>query len=170
MKLVILNGSSCSGKSTIIKNMINEKERYFHLSYDFLKHSFSKYKSAEHYQEVQKVVMAVAETVLKMKYNIITDSVLYKASRTKLVKLAKKAGYEILEINLEADYKILAARFDQRVEAHLNGSGMRITNLSKKRFKELYEIFQQEKNPKAISFRTDTQSIEEVSKQVLKLL
>ena len=170
MKLVILNGASCSGKSTIIKNIINEKERYFHLSYDFLKWSFSKYKSEDHYQEVRKIVLAVAETAMKMKYNIITDSALYRKSSVKLIRLAKSSGYEILEINLEADFKVLAARFDKRVSEHLAGSGMRISNLSKKRFKELYEIFQQEKNKKAISFRTDTQSIAEVSKQVLKLL
>jgi len=37
MKFILLNGSSCSGKSTIIRNMMKEKDHFFQLSYDSLK-------------------------------------------------------------------------------------------------------------------------------------
>lgn len=170
MKLVILNGSTCSGKSTILKIIMKQKDNFFWLSYDALKWSFSQYKSEIHYQDVQKVLLTIANTVFDMKYNIITDSVLYAASREKLINLANRAGYEILEINLETDFEVLSQRFDERVASALANPHSRISNTSKDRFKELFDIFNQEKNPKAITLRTDTQSIEEVTNSVIKLL
>ena len=170
MKLLILNGSSNSGKSTIVKNIMKQKEHLFHLSYDALKWSFSKYQSEKYYEDVQKIVLAVAEAVFKMKYNVISDSALYKVSRMKLIDLATKYGYKILEVNLEADYKVLSKRFDDRVASALANPERRIANLSKERFKELCDIFNSEKNPSAVTFRTDTQSIAEVTKGVMKLL
>jgi predicted kinase len=101
---------------------------------------------------------------------VISDSTLYRKSREKLTKLAKDKGYEVLEINLEADCEVLSKRFDERVErAHAN-PGWRISNLSKDRFKELHEIFHREKNSSAIAFRTDKQSMEEISESIMNLL
>lgn len=170
MKLIIINGSTCSGKSTIIKSILKERENYFHLSYDALKWSFSKYKSEIHYQDVQKIVLSVADTVFKMKYNVISDSTLYKYSRDKLIESALANGYEILEINLEADFEILAKRFDERVASALLSPERRISNLSKDRFKELFDIYCNERNPLALTFRTDTQSVDEVLEKVMKLV
>ena len=46
----------------------------------------------------------------------------------------------------------------------------RVANRTMERFKELFDIYQNEKNPSAFVFRTDTKSIEEVSKAVMELL
>src|SRR3989344_3203586 len=171
MKLVISNGSSCSGKSTIVDIIMQKKEHYFHLSYDRLKRLFSKYSPSEQYEDVRRIVFAVADEIFKMGYDVINDSALYQASRMRLINLAKKYNYEIMEINLEADYEILCQRFDERVASALSSpSGVKPTNLSKERFKELVEIYNKEKNPSAITFRTDTQSIENVANSVMKLL
>ena len=149
---------------------MKQKDDFFWLSYDALKWSFSQYKLATHYQDVQKVLLTMANTVFGMKYNIVTDSVLYASSRKKLIDLAVSAGYEVLEINLETDFEILSKRFDERVASALANPNSRISNTSKDRFKELFDIFNQEKNPEAITLRTDTQSIEEVTDSVMKLL
>ena len=170
MKLLVLNGSSSSGKSTIIKNIMKRKEHIFHLSYDALKWSFSKYQSEKYYEDVQKLVLAVAEAVFKMKYDVISDSTLYKTSRMKLIDLATQYGYEILEINLEADYEVLSKRFDARVASALANPEKRVANFSKERFKELFDIFHREKSPSAMTFRTDIQSTEEISEGIMKLL
>ena len=172
MKLIILNGSSCSGKSTIIKNVMREKDNFFHLHYDSLKWSFSKYSKEKHYKDVQKIVLAVAETVFKMRYDVISDSSLTRIFREKLISLANKNDYKILEINLEADYKVLLKRFNERVASALlvPEKDRRISNLSVDRFKELFNIFNQEKSSSAKTFRTDTQSIENVSEKVIELL
>lgn len=167
MKIVIINGSSCSGKSTIVENVMEQEERLFHLSYDRLKWLFSKYSSSEQYKDVWEVVLAVAETVFEMRYHVIADSVLYKKHRQKIIELAKRNGYEVLEINLEADYAGLSRRFDERVASAMADPKRKISNISEERFKELYDIFQSEKNPRALTFRTDTQGVEEISAVII---
>lgn len=169
MKLIILNGSSCSGKSTIIKNILEEKEHYFHLSYDSLKWQFSQYASGKYYEDIRVVMLSILDAVCKLKYKVICE-VLQKEFRKELIALAKGYGYEVVEINLEADWKVLSERFDKRVAEALANPKKRISNISKDRFKELFEMHQNEKNPLALVFRTDTQSIEEVSDGIMKLL
>lgn len=169
MKLLILNGGSCSGKSSVIKYIMKKREHLFHLSYDSLKWSFSNYSSDKYYKDVQKIVLAVASTVFKMNYDVISDSTLYNSSRKKLINLATLAGYQILEINLEASREILIKRFDERVASALATPEKRISNFSKDRFQELLDIFEREKNLQAISIRTDNQSIEDVAESILKI-
>ncbi len=169
MKLIILNGASCSGKSTIIKNIKKQQKELFHLSYDSLKWSFSDYKSNKYQKDVQKIILAVAECVFKMKYNVIFDSALYKTQRKKLINSAKNSNYEIIEINLEASFKILSSRFNERINSTMKNSDRKIANVSKKRFKELFDTFNKEKSPRAITFQTDEQSAEEISRNIIKL-
>jgi len=169
MKLLILNGGSCSGKSSVIKYIMKKREHLFHLSYDSLKWSFSNYTPDKYYQDVQKIVLAVASTVFKIKYDVVSDSTLYDKSRKELINLATLAGYQILEVNLEASTEVLIKRFDERAASALATPERRISNLSKDRFQELLDIFEREKNPQAISIRTDSQSIEDVAESILKL-
>ncbi|MFA7050251.1 MAG: AAA family ATPase [Patescibacteria group bacterium] len=170
MFFLSINGPSCSGKSTIIKEIMKIEENAFHLSYDFLKWSFSKYNSKTHYNLVIDLLLNIAKLSFKKKYNIISDSSLYKKDRDKLIDLAKKYNYKIIEINLEADFSILEKRFEERIASALANPGSRISNTSKERFKELVEIFEKEKNNKAVTLRTDDRKIEEVLKDVLKLI
>ena len=146
------------------------KEKYFYLHYDSLKWSFSQYSSEKHYKDVQQVVLSIAESVLKMEYNVISDSCLTKEFRETLIELAKQKDYEIIEINLEAEYEILLNRFRERVASALKNPERRISNLSEDRFKELFDTFTNEKNPSAVYFRTDTQTIDQVSESVINLL
>lgn len=169
MKLLILSGSSCSGKSSVIKYIMGKREHLFHLSYDALKWSFSGYNPNRHYQDVQKIVLAVASTVFKMEYDVVSDSTLYNKSRKELIDLAVFAGYQILEVNLEASPEVLTKRFDERVAGALATPERKISNLSKDRFQELLGIFEKEKNSQAIPIRTDNQSIEDVAESILKL-
>lgn len=169
MKFIMLNGSSCAGKSTIVNRIMSEKERYYKLSYDAQKWLFSKYDRNIHFEDVRVVQRALAETVCSLNYNIICDSALYRENREKLLSIPKKYGYEIVEINLEADYEILAVRFDERVKDALAKNSKTISNTSKERFKELYNIYQSEKNNPATVFRTDLLSEEEVVNSILQM-
>jgi len=110
---------------------------------------------------VGEVLLSVANKICEMKYDVICDSGLHKSWRDKLINIATLHDYKIIEINLEADYEVLSKRFDERVAKALATpeKDRRISNISKDRFKELYDIFQREKNPSAITFRTDTQSM-----------
>lgn len=166
----MFNGSSCAGKSTLIQKVLENREHYYKLSYDALKWSFSQYHPNTHFSDVRKLVRAVAESVCEMGYNIVCDSALHQETRDLLFQIPKKHGYEIVEINLDADYEVLAKRFDERVVDALAKQSKTISNTSKERFKELYDIYQTEKNPLAITFRTDLENIEGVTAKVLALL
>ena len=80
--------------------------------------------------------------------------------------MAKEAGYEVIEINLESELEVLETRFDERVRGSLADSSKKISNTSKDRFKELFEIYNKEKNLLAKTLHTDKQSIEEVVNKI----
>jgi len=170
MKFVLLNGASCSGKSTILKEVLKQKNRLFHLSYDATKWMFSGYAPATHVEDVQKVLVSIATTVFELDYDVVTDSVISKEWREDLIQLARRHGYEIVEVNLEADYEVLAKRFEERIEGASKDPERKISNRSKERFKEIFDTFEREKNPSATTFRTDVQSVEEISEGVSQLL
>jgi predicted kinase len=168
MKFISINGSTCSGKSTVCKNISKQRGRLFYLSYDAVKWSFSKYSPDTHAKDVHALLLSMTQAVCEMKYDIISDSGLHREWREKLLAVPRAHGYDIIEINLEADYNVLSQRFDERVARAIATPEKMIANLSKDRFKELFDIFQKEKNPAAITFRTDTQTMEEVSESILK--
>ena len=169
MKFISINGSTCSGKSAVIKNVMRERDRLFHLAYDSVKWSFSKYSPQEQFNDVHAVMSAMAEAVFTMGYDVISESGLHREWREKLFAAARAHGYEVIEIVLEADYGVLEKRFDERVARAAANPEVRISNLSKERFKGIYETFQKEKNPVALAFRSDEQSPEEIAESVLKL-
>lgn len=170
MKFIMLNGSSCSGKSELVKKVMESKDKYYKLAYDSQKWLFSKYTPDTHFEDVRKIQKALAECVCGMGYNIICDSALYRDNREELLNIPRKYGYEVVEINLEADYAVLEKRFDQRIVDAKANPRTRMSNWSKDRFKELYNIFQTEKNSDAIVIRTDTQSLEQAAEELFKFV
>lgn len=172
MQLIQINGCSCSGKSTTVKGILKERGGIFHLSQDTLKWSFSDYaKEKDKYRgDVDAITLKVADYIFSRKYPVLCDSSLWREQREKLISLAKDYGYEILEINIEAEYPILQARFEQRVEDALAQQSTRISNRSLDRFKVLYEIYNAEKNSNAIVYRSDLMTPEEIISSVLVLI
>lgn len=171
MKLIAINGSSCSGKSSVIKILMQGRDNLFYLHYDSLKWAFSKYDREKHYKDVQRIVLSVAKEVFKMKYNVISDSSLTKEFRKELIDLAKDNGYEIIEINLEADLSTLLSRFNERVENAMKiiNKDRKISNTSVDRFMELHEIYHKDKNENAITFNTSTTTPEEIAEDINKM-
>ncbi len=170
MKLILINGSSCAGKSTLTKAALKQRERLYYLSYDALKWGFSQYSPKTHWDDVRTVMFAVAETVFALKYDVICDSVIERHHREQLMALAKKHGYAIVEINIEAEYDVLLQRFDERVARAKADPTIRISNLSHDRFRELYDMYEADKNTTAPTIRTDQQSVEENIQSVLALI
>jgi predicted kinase len=164
MKFIMLNGPSCAGKSTVIKRIMAEEDHFYQLSSDYQKWMFSKFDRSIHFEDVR----SLAENVCKLGYNIICDSALHRENREMLLSVARTHGYTIVEINLDAPYEALEPRFLERVvDAKAKGS-TRITNTSVERFKELYDIYQEGKNPAAIPIRADQNTADEVYKKVLE--
>lgn len=170
MKFISINGSTCSGKTSVVKEVLKQRDHLFYLSYDAIKRSFARYAPNTHFNDVHTVMLAMVHALYGMKYDIICDSGLRKEWRNTLLDAARANGYDITEINLECDYDMLAQRFDERVARALaNPDMLQPTNLSKDRFKELHDTFQREKDESVPTFQTDTQSVEEISDSILKL-
>ena len=62
MKLIYLNGTSCTGKSTTIAEIMKQREVY-HLSYDKLKWGFAGYTAIKHQTLTNELLLAVAERI-----------------------------------------------------------------------------------------------------------
>lgn len=171
MKFISINGSSCAGKSTVVKNVLKQRDHLFHLSYDSVKWLFSKYSPKEEsmVKDLHRMMLSMAETAFEMKYDVISETGLHREWRETIFAAARAHGYEVVEVTLECEYEILAQRFDERVADALAHPEKRISNTSKDRFREIFDIFQKNKNVEALTFRTDTQSLEEISESILKL-
>lgn len=169
MKLILLNGPSCSGKSTVVKSILRQRKHLFHLSYDSLKWSFSQYSPNEQADDVRTALLSLAGSVFKMKYDVICDSVLFREWRVRLLDLALKYSYGVEEINFEASQETLLNRFDQRVADAFTNPERKISNLSKERFRELCDTYAKEKSVSATTFRTDQLSIDELTEAFMKL-
>ena len=107
----------------------------------------------------------------KVKSYVKSDfTYIYYETREALFEIVEKYGYEIIEINLEADYEVLATRFDERVANALVNKSKTISNTSKERFREIYDTYQSEKNSDAIVLRTDELNGEEVAQKIFQLI
>ncbi len=166
----MLNGHSCGGKSTVVKRLMAERERLYQLSYDSQKWLFSKYAPAAQMEDVRTILRVLAGAVCEMKYDIICDSALYREPRERLFDIPRAHGYDIVEINLEASWEVLQKRFDERLASALAQPERKISNTSKDRFKELYDIYEAEKNPDATTVRTDEEDIDAVIAKVLRII
>ena len=169
MKFIMINGCSCAGKSTIVKRIISEKERYYQLSSGSQKWLFSKYDRTVHFEDVRKVT-ASCRTLCTMEYTVVCDSALYRENRETLLEILKKYGYDTVEINVEAVYSVLEKRFEARLEEASKNPHSKISNTSKERFKELYDIYQSEKNKEALTFQTDEMTLDETFSEIDKVL
>ncbi len=165
MKLVIINGPSCVGKSTIIRELLKMKENVFLLSFDSLKRNFSQYEPIKDYVKVRDLLESIAQYVFLKKFDVITDSVLRSEGREKLINLAKKQDYEVVEINLEADKEVLQKRFQERIERSADAF-VKPTNTSIDRWEELFDLYHNEKNKEALTFFTDKMTEKEIIEKV----
>ena len=170
MKFILLNGPSSVGKSDTIDAVMAEREWLFHLSYDKLKWQFSHYHVHHHYRDVEHLVLAMADAIFDMNYDVISDTALHQDFRTILLTLARNHGREIIEVNLEAEYAVLEERFERRIAEVQANPLMRVSNISKDRFKELYEMYHHDKNPNATTFHTDIETREAITKKILSYL
>ena len=65
---------------------------------------------------------------------------------------------------------VLERRFGERHTSAAAQPERRISNTSKERFKELYDIYEAEKNPSAITLHTDEQDIDAVFRKVQEII
>ena len=170
--LIIINGPTCVGKSAVITELGKLRNGFFHLSYDRVKWCFLDYKSGSHASEVYKMLTALMRECVEAGVSVIKDGGLYKEKIIPLAEMATKAGYKIVEVNLEAPKEELLKRFRARVEMNTNPLyfGQKSANISEDRFWELNEMYESSKNKELKTYDTSLMSSEEIAKDILSLV
>lgn len=165
-KIIVINGPSCAGKSTIIDKIFETKRDIFWLKFDAIKRFFIDYDSSSDKQKVTALFVVIGkdridkdEDILLEDHNVVSD---YK--NTEVLDYAKENKYVVFEYNIEAPYEILLSRF--RLRASNLRSGIKI-NLSEEKHKNMYNKYLEYKNLNIKTFDTSLQSAEEISKEIL---
>lgn len=164
---LLVNGPSCVGKSTLIKNILQQKEDYFHLSYDTIKWLFSKYHFYKHTNSVESILFSILKVICKKNHNIICDYVIHPKDRKKVIQIVEKYNYKIISINLEAPLKILNERFEEERQINIERKRLGTTH---ERFREIYDTYHKEKDKNAKTFDTGKINADSLAKKVFKIL
>lgn len=144
--LILLFGPMCSGKTTLINNYQKEIPEVFHASMDNIKWFVSDY-STKKYSEtgiVNRILFAMnTQAALENLSVIVEGSVGLLMFREKYKELAKKNNMRLIQINIDASYGTIRARFFDRVEdAKKNNTRISIDReqFLKKRFKQYNQL------------------------------
>lgn len=117
MKLILINGPTGVGKSTIAQKVHQSYPLSFLLDIDAQRRYISEYREhpAESRELVLKLSIAIVENYLQSGHDIIIDKVLTDVAVVeKFVELGKKYGAEVFEFILNTDKEILIARAEER--------------------------------------------------------
>ena len=161
-KLIIINGPSCAGKSTIIDEFFLSQKHFFWLKYDAIKRFFVDYEPTRDKEKVQELVTVIGTDRINRGENILLES-----SLENIVELAEESGYEIFEFNIEAPYPVLLQRFRERV-SNIK-VGVRI-NTSEERHREIYDSYVSNKRGGGVTFDTSILSKEEIVDKMIELV
>ncbi len=159
-KIIIINGPSCAGKSTIIDEFFLYKKKFFWLKYDAIKRFFVDYNPISDKEKVQELVILVGKNRIDKDENILFENRI-----DEVVDYAECKGYSIFEFNIEAPYEILLQRFRERM---LNiKTGIKV-NTSESRHREIYNAYTLHKKNNTITFDTSILTKEEIVLQIIK--
>ena len=168
--ILVLNGSSCSGKTTIAKLLLDKIPDSFRVSGDRIKWLISNY-SKIYRQSVYKLSLALAEAALVEGFSLITDGsgYFYEGNEDKYKNLALKYQARLIAVNIEAPFETILERFNKRVlSAKIEGN--KISNTDPKRLKEIYDTYLENKDEQAPIFDSSLLSAEEICAEILKLI
>jgi predicted kinase len=161
--LLVINGPSCGGKSSVANVILEKYGGIFHAKSDTIKWLISGYKPAEQREAVHQITMATIRVALEHKLSVIKEGALYESE--KLARLAKKLRVPYFVANVSAPKEVLRKRFRMRIEAKKKGA--RIANTSPKRFWELHEMYLENKTASPLEFDSSRQSPQAIAKAIV---
>ena len=160
-KLIIVNGQSCGGKSTTIKALLENHKHFFKLSYDNVKRFYVDYKPDTHLDMVYEMLASLSKTAIAQGYDCISDGG-WRGENTKhIIEIFEEHGYKIYEFNIEADISVIRDRFEKRIIESAE-KNIPISNTSVERLEQLNDVYQLEKNKKAVTYRSDQMTTEKI--------
>ena len=95
-KIIFINGHPCSGKTTIINQILERDNNFFHLNIDIVKRFWKSRSLNSDTKKIFGLVTDIASYVVKTGDDILMDGMSYEEIKS----VASQFGYKILEYNL----------------------------------------------------------------------
>ncbi len=164
MKLILINGPTGIGKSTVAQKIYQASPLSFLVDIDALRRCISGYR--EHKDESRELSLLVSESItetyLKSGYDVIIDKVLIDTETVnRFIEVGKKYGADVHEFVLNASKDLVIRRAEER--------GYRENGLlTPEKVVEFWEAIQEyiKTRPQAIVVDIETLSQEEVYKYI----
>jgi predicted ABC-type ATPase len=161
-KLIIINGPSCAGKSTIIDEFFLYQKSFFWLKYDAIKRFFVDYEPTHDKEKVQELVTTIGRDRIDRGEDILLENHIGP-----IVEFARENGYDIFGFDIEVPYPVLLQRFQERV-VNIK-TGVKI-NTSEERHRGIYDAYISNKRDGGITFDTSILSKEEIVERIMALV
>jgi predicted kinase len=166
-KLILINGSRCSGKSLLSKELYKSLDKTILINLDSIKWLYSSYDKENSYslQLAKKVSLKMVEEYIKEGLNIIIERAFNFYEYIKpYVDLKNKVDVEIILINIEAPLKVLLERNKSRV--HITPKENRITKIET--IRKSFEHYNNNKFIVDLTYDTSKLDIETIVKDIKK--
>jgi len=141
-------------------------DRIVRISYDQVKRWISNYSPERDFIDVYRILTAMSEEIFSMGMNAYFDGAIYKKEREVIIVSAKEYGYKIVELNIDIDYSVARERFQERIDIKKSNPNALISNVSPEKHRRIYDLYNNEKNLKAISLDSLKFSPDELYEQV----
>jgi predicted kinase len=166
--ILVMNGPSCSGKSTVADYFFENYSRIFIAKRDRIKRLISDYDSFKDIELTQNMIFSLIQVAVKGNLFIIQDQGIGNHQMRKYKNLAKKFNCKFVEVNVEANFESISSRFHERIEAAKLGAKISLTD--PKIMKERYENYLKIKKRKIPTFYTDSSHVEEIVKKIISII
>ncbi len=165
--IIIITGHSCSGKSTLRKELQKYLPGYYHIGFDSIKWNLSGYHRDKDIETVRDILSWFLWVLFEKNIPCITDSFFREeAQYTDLCQKAITNGYKIITIELQCPEEIRIERFRERVIQAKAEWSTRISVTDEYLFREnMKKPFFFPDN--SLIFDTSRESTEEITKIIL---
>jgi predicted kinase len=157
--LLIVNGPSCGGKSSVSNIIFEKYGGIFNANSDRIKWLISDYEATTHRNIVHKMTLELIKVALKEGLSILKEGGLFNPEE--VVQIAKDHDIPLFIANISAPKEVLDQRFLERIEAKKNGA--KISNVDPERFNELFEMYLDTKMDSPLEFDSSVQTPEQIS-------
>jgi predicted kinase len=115
--LLIIIGNSCSGKSTLIKELQKSLLGSYHIGYDKVKWGLAGYNRDKDQEIISNLLDWFLKIILENDINCISDILMREEQAyQEIEQLAKKYNYKLILVWLECPEDIRLERFRERVQ------------------------------------------------------
>ena len=164
--LLILNGPSCGGKSSVSDVFLGKYGGIFNAKSDQIKWLISDYDANVHQNIIHEMIVELIQVALKNGLSVLKEGALWEPE--KILQITKDMNVTFFVANISAPREILEKRFLERVEAKKKGA--KISNVDPERFWDLNDKYLATKMESPLEFDSSLQTAEEIADTISKYI